>query len=179
MENKITVIKIVAAALILVFLVTCIPRNINIEYPAIRYSENDSDAAIQTSVVIKGKLFKPLFFSSRFEGTFIVEEYDFSKEYKLMDVSFGRGFDKRGTLVYYTYNVEEGGSDIKYTGSDIKHIGSIWISGNMDRICILGISPEYAETEGAYAYEPIIISAPAETREDAVQIADQLIPEDY
>ena len=167
MENKITAIKILAAALIVVFLVSYIPRNINVEYPAIRYPESGSDV-VQTSVVIKGKLSRPLFSSPTFKGTIIIEDYNFTKEDRLLSLKFGKDFEESNDLVYESYDANTG-----YL--DMKGVGYIWILGNMDKICIWGAAPENVGATGDF--EEVIISAPAETKEDAVQIADQLLPE--
>lgn len=174
MKNKTelkTIIKLLAAAFILVFIFTCIPRNIDINYPAIRYYWDNPNNVIQTTVAIKGKLYKPLFFNSRFKGTCIIEEYNFTKDYKMRDLIFEKKiFNGAATLCYINYQTGE-------RAPKTKILGEIWISGDMDKICISGYSPEFFSSDKNY--EPLmLISAPAQTKEDAMQIVDQLIPVD-
>lgn len=96
-------------------------------------------------------------------ASFIYVGYDFTKEYKLLDMKFQKSWGGLSALCYS--GILPGGIP------DPKTIGTIGISGNMDRICIMGFAPEDVGVDGRSG--GVIISAPAETIQEAVQIGDQ------
>jgi hypothetical protein len=110
---------------------------------------------------MKGKLYNPLFLNTKYTGTCVIEGYEFTNSYQLIDISFTKGYDGLGILSY-TQILPNGNPDIQM-------IGSMWISGTIDRLCIFGIKPDDINSDTA---DRIIISAPAKTREEALKITD-------
>lgn len=146
---------------IIIFLLSCIPKTIDINYPAILYSREDSSMVKRLSITMKGKLYNPLFLNPKYTGTCVIEGYEFTNSYQLIDINFTKGYDGLGILSY-TKILPDGNPDIQM-------IGSLWISGAIDRLCIFGIKPDEINSNAA---DRIIISAPAKTREEALKITD-------
>lgn len=158
--KKMTIVKSLAAAFILIFLATCIPKKIDFTLPAVQYSYDDPDYLVQTSITMKGKLSTPLFMNAKYTGTCIIEGYDFTEEYRLIDMEFRRDMDDCSILSYSTL-LPDGSPDINL-------IGQMGMTGNFDSICILGRAPEDVKKSGELGL--VIISAPAETKEEAIEI---------
>lgn len=164
MKDKIKkIVLLLAGIFVIVFLITCIPRKIDIDYPAIQYRYNDPEYIVQTSISMKGKLFKPLFFEAKYTGTCVIEGYDFTEDNNPFDMRFGRSVNGFSVLTY-TITLPNGKPDLEI-------IGRIGMSGNFDSVYIEGIALEDIDSTGFREF--ISISAPAETREEALRIGEK------
>ncbi|WP_096155648.1 MULTISPECIES: hypothetical protein [Bacillus] len=57
------------------------PKKIDMEYPAYEYSDEEQEVGEVTSVSVKGKIKRPLFRKSEFEGSIFIEKYEITKDY--------------------------------------------------------------------------------------------------
>ncbi len=159
----ITAIKLLLALSIVVLLLSCIPKTIDINYPAVQYSQDDPTIVKNINITMKGKLYKPLFFNSKYVGTCIIEGYDFTKDYQLIDIKFKNRNSGLGILSYST---------ILTDGTpEIKQIGDIWLSQSINKLNIFGVAPKDIGINGSF--ESVIISAPANTLDEAKRITDE------
>ncbi|MBW5447617.1 hypothetical protein GE107_16285 [Cohnella sp. CFH 77786] len=153
--STISIILIAAGAFVLLY---NFPKTIDIEYPAIEYLEDDPLTAQATTIRIQGTLSRPLFRNATFHGKFIIDKYDFTKTYWLMDVVMRNGW---GWLTYA--NTTNG-------DTTLQSLGSIWMSGDFDKLKIVVHEP----VSGEYTKPSVIrISAPAKNYYEALSI-DQI-----
>lgn len=161
MTNK--KLNILLPLIVLIILTTCafvlfydFPQEIDVQYPAMEYREGDKSSAQATTVKIKGRLSRPLFHDPIFKGEFIIDKYNFTKTYELMDIVFYKHIRNGwGSLTYTTVN---NGQPI------IQSFGSIWISRNFDELKILVYEP--IETENKSSTD-LRLMAPAKTYDEA------------
>lgn len=68
------------------------PKSINVSYPAVEYRGNAAATASNTTLHIKGTLFRPLFRNPIFHGRITVDKYDFTQlpNYHMADILFDR-----------------------------------------------------------------------------------------
>lgn len=158
------IFAVLVCGFIMLYLISCIPHKIDLKYPAIQYYEDNTKEVKNITIEMKGKLYKPLFGNPKYVGSCVIEGYDFTKNYQLTTVVFDEHVESRpGILSYAT---------VKKLGiPDSKIIGQIWMSGNFDKLCVYGACPEDIEST---SFEPINISAPAKTTEEAINIANEL-----
>ena len=68
------------------------PKSINVSYPAVEYRGDDAASASNTTLHIKGTLFRPLFRNPSFHGRITVDKYDYTQHphYQMADILFDR-----------------------------------------------------------------------------------------
>ncbi|PXW86016.1 hypothetical protein DES38_1262 [Streptohalobacillus salinus] len=167
---KVTKIKILSIVIILILLTTTFilfynfPTKIEAEYPAIQYNEGYPDSVVQTKIKISGTLNRPIIGNKTFNGQFVIKGYNFSKDYKLIDVVFSN-FTKKsmvGSLGYI--NNKNGKNDLKIVG--------IIASSDMEKFTL---SFYDSEKEEPNPEKQIKISAPSTTYEEGMKIQNELI----
>ena len=142
---------------VIILLVSFLPKNIDISYIAAQYN-SDEPHIVQRNLTItmKGKLYRPLFLDTRYEGSCVIEGYDITKEYDLDDIIFSHTNGIRNI----TY------STIKDDSEKTWHLGNVWIKDDVDAILIWGLAPS------GNPEERVRIVAPAVTSEEAEEIMD-------
>ncbi|MGZ9585794.1 helix-turn-helix domain-containing protein [Paenibacillus marinisediminis] len=143
--------------------ISAIPETIHAEYPAVQYRANDASYMERTKIKVDGKLYTRWFSDPRFKGTFVIEQYPYTKEYQLVNIVFYD--DIRNGWGYLIYSSFSNGRPI------LESLGSIWIDKHMGKINIQVFEPISGD---AKTTKDLIISAPAETREEAIAITEQL-----
>ncbi|RUT33580.1 hypothetical protein EJP77_08015 [Paenibacillus zeisoli] len=134
------------------------PKEVDIHYPAVEYRSGDQSSSTSTNIRIKGTLSRPFWRDSRFSGQIIIDSYPFTKSYDLIDIEFNKKIlNGIGTLSY---------TQILNGKPDLQMLGTIWISGDFDKLNIWGIRKAGAAGPSSIP----IISAPARTNEEAVSI---------
>lgn len=162
-KKTILIASIITAVVITVILISGIPRKLEKSYQAIQYRYNKEEEIKKINIVVKGKLYKRLFSDTRFTGSIVISNYRYTKTYELMDVVFNGGVsDGMGNLVYWT---------IKEGASDMETLGAIWMEGNFDKIAIWVFEPLYSDSKTS---TDLFIAAPADNREEALEITDRL-----
>lgn len=77
------------------------PKKISIEYPAIEYAEGKPENSIETSIKIDGILKQPILGNRTFSGRIIIDNYEYTEHYDLIDITFyNKVQDGMGTLSY-------------------------------------------------------------------------------
>jgi hypothetical protein len=135
------------------------PKSIDLQYPAVEFRNGDASSAEQTTIAIKGTLYRPLFRNAEFSGTIAVEKYDFTKRYELIDVRFYKEIRNGWGPLVYSY-VDDG-------KPILKSFGSIWKSGDFERIGI-------EVNEPLPSAATLTIAAPARTYEEARSVVAQM-----
>lgn len=151
-----TIITIVFFAIVAI---SGIPKEIDKQYTAVMYRENEVGKIDKTSITVKGKLYKKLFSDTRFIGKIVISRFGYTKNYELCDVIFHKAVkDGYGSLIY----------DTTMNGAPkLETLGLIWIEGDFEKLTILVGEPILSENK---SYKNLIISAPAETKEEAIKI---------
>ncbi len=158
----IIILMIVLGAFFIIYIVSCIPKQIDIVYPAVEYNTNNMSYEEKTSIKIQGKLYNKLFSRPTFYGRLIIDKYDMTKDYELIQLIFGAGLENQG-FIYYTAT---DGFD-----ADLQYFGTIFISKNFKTLNIQ-INDDTDRQSG----QNLFISAPAKTREEAEEIFKALHP---
>ncbi len=132
------------------------PKTVDIEYPAIEY--RDKSSATKTMITIKGTLARPIFRNVSFSGKIVIDKYEFTKTYELIDIAFYKNI-KQGSMVYTT---------IKNGKPVLEILGTIRMSGEFDKLNIsvgekLGTKTEFSTN--------LKISAPAKSYDEALSIS--------
>jgi hypothetical protein len=154
---------IFALASVIVFIsIYDFPKKIDSEYSAVEFQVGNPESAEVTKIKIIGTLTDPFFGESTFKGDIIIDTYDFTKSYKLMDFIFpGEDFTtKAGTLSYTSIK------DGKPVG---EMLGLILKSGDFKQLAIL-VNREKPEEN----FPKKVISAPATNYEEALEIYEKL-----
>lgn len=127
-----SIVLVLCSALFLYFY--DFPKTIQKVYPAIQYVEGDESSMRQTTITVDGTLRHPLFRDQRFDGSIVIDGYEFTKSYELIEVQFYQNVrNGLGSLVYYT--AQEG-------SHDMQSLGFIWKTGDFDRIKIMAVGDE-------------------------------------
>jgi hypothetical protein len=147
---------IVASAFLLLY---DFPKKFEIEYPAMEYREGDPASGQATTIKIKGTLTRPILSDPTFHGQFIIDKYEMTKTFDVIDIVFSKEMtDGVGALSYnFTKNGEV----------DLQMFGAIWISDNFDQLTILVNEPIGGERKTA---KNLRISAPAKTYDEAMLV---------
>jgi hypothetical protein len=135
------------------------PKTIDVEYPAIEYRVGDKLSVQETTIKIKGTLSRPMFRNASFKGEFIIDKYDFTKTYELVEMIFHKDI-KNGwcSLTYY---------DVQNGQPILKSVGSIEISGDFDKLNIQVYEPLNAQSKST---TDLRISAPSKKYDEALAI---------
>lgn len=152
-----------AALFGIVVAISGIPRTINKEYPAVQYRINDETYSENTTIAIKGKLFKRLFSEPKFVGSFVVDNFEYTKTYELANIMFYKSIRNGwGGLTYIT---------VKDGRPIHESLGSIWMSDNFEKLTIWVYEPLDSDHKST---TDLVISAPAKSRSEAIGISKQL-----
>ncbi len=139
---------------VVIFISSCIPKSISLEYPAVQYLPNDNGYKENIKIRIKGKLYKRIFGNPLFSGDIVIDGYNFTNEYELIPITFNSKISNgMGTLTYTT---------VINGNPKLETLGMIWITDNFKSINIEVNNPNHV---GA------TISAPAATLEDAKKVS--------
>ncbi len=126
-----------------------IPSKINAEYAGIQYNV-DTKTNEQVNIKIDGKLYK----NDVFKGKIVIDNFDFTKEYDLIPITFDKSITNgRGTLAYTT--VVDGEPILKM-------IGTIKINDDFSKV--------YITTNKEETKKDFIIAAPAKNLEEFNEI---------
>ncbi|TCZ78252.1 hypothetical protein E0485_09020 [Paenibacillus albiflavus] len=165
---RITFMSIVGIAIILGIILAIlvglsgIPKKIDASYPAIMYRENDTGYVQQTTITMQGKLYTRWFSNPKFVGTFSIDQFELMKRDATTDIEFQPEFmNGAGLLSYSTF------ADGKL---DFESVGMIWMADDMKKVNIGVFEPVNAT---AKSMRDLVISAPATTREEAVELTKQ------
>jgi hypothetical protein len=141
------------------------PQKINQTYSAMKYRENDPQSEKATKVIIKGTFKQPLFRDPTFSGKLIIDNYEITQKYDLIDIVFFRKVDNGllGSLTYYLID-----KDLH----DLEPLGLIWIDKKFEHLNMQIIELEGEEQK---AGRDIKISAPATNYDEAMLINKKLV----
>ncbi|WP_163538449.1 hypothetical protein [Gracilibacillus sp. YIM 98692] len=157
---------------ILVAAVTCFlyfypfPTKINEEFSAIQYRVGKPDSAEKTTVKINGTLQRPLFRNRTFKGEFMIDNYEFTKNYNLIELTFHQ--NTRNGIASLVYTTVEDGKPI------LESFGAMWISEDFEELNIVVLEPI---GESRKTGTDLRISAPANSYEEAMEINKKLYNE--
>jgi len=132
-----------------------LPRRIEITHKALEWRGNDKEYAVERTVKISGVYSDYLFRTDHFDGTFAVEGYPQTSNSMLRCTFITNGF---GSLWYCD----------KY-GKPDKVWGSMMMAPNGKEFLVL-----ITEPDGWSGSDGLTLAGPAETREEAVAIANKL-----
>ncbi len=138
------------------------PKTINLNYPAVEFRTNE-ETIRNTTIHNQGTLYRPLFRNKVFKGHFVINSYDFTKNYNLMDIVFYKSIRNGwGSLSYVL---------TKNGNLDLQTFGSIWINDNFDKLKIQVYEPIWNERK---SFSNLIICAPAQTLSEGLLINNSI-----
>lgn len=157
---KIVIVLACAAAIFgVIVLLSGIPRTIDKQFSAVQFRVNDEHVVENTTIAIKGKLYKRLFTEPRFEGAFVIDSYAYTKTYELADIVLDPSVKQSsGVLTYASF---QNGM------AKLQGLGMIFVGGNFDELMIKVFEPEDGDRKST---TDLILAAPAATRAEAMQI---------
>ncbi|MGO4349715.1 hypothetical protein AB4Z45_29950 [Paenibacillus sp. MCAF9] len=133
------------------------PKKIDLEYPALEYRVGKPESGEVTTIKVKGTIYKPLFRDPSFHGQFIINKYDYTKNYQLRDIDFYQD------LLFYHQN--ENGTSVH------KPLGYLMISDNFAQ---MNIYVNENMNDNQLIGKDLRISAPAKNYEEAMRINAEL-----
>jgi hypothetical protein len=140
------------------------PKTIDVMYPAMEYRLNKPESGETTKIKIKGTLTQPLFRDPIFNGVFIIDKYDSTKNYELIDIVFNKKtLNGMGALTYVNYDK----GDV-----DLDTFGAIWIDGKFELLSIQVFEPVDVEQKTA---KDLRITAPVTNYNQAMLINKNLL----
>jgi hypothetical protein len=161
-KRLLTVIFSLAIGVIVFISIYDFPKKIDSEYSAVEFQVGNPESAEVTKIKIKGTLIQPMFEDPIFKGEIIIDKYDFTKSYQLMDFIFpGEDFTTKAGTLSYTSII-----DGKPVG---EMFGLILKSGDFKQLAIL-VNRENPED----SFPRKVISAPAKNYEEALEIYEKL-----
>lgn len=154
-------IPVILFACILFFLFYSFPTAIDLDYPAIEYRNDQTGQAQEARIWIKGTWKRPLFRNGSFHGSIMIDKYEFTRAFQLLDVPLTQWDNTvMGVLTYEP--VQEG---LTYGPLrnllTLRTLGPLWIWGDFERL-------EIHHARGENGPLPYILSAPARTYEEAL-----------
>ncbi|UVI29656.1 hypothetical protein [Paenibacillus spongiae] len=141
------------------------PQKIDLAYPAMEYRAGKPESAEAITIKVKGMLTKPLFRKQTFRGKIIIDKYEFTKTYNLIDLDFSQWNNDFYDDNLYYYHVDVNGSLVS------RPLGSLVIS---DQFAQLNIWVMEKIGETSWTGKDLHISAPARNYEEAVKINEDL-----
>lgn len=164
--------------ILLSFVLSYIPKEINLTYTGIQYSKNNTTYAKKITVIVKGKLYKHWFSDSKFVGSIILNNYKITKNKPMFPINFlrirnGLGILAYDTTTYKKIRIQENSSRyaLVVDKPNAKILGNIIIKGNFKTIAIAMFLPDDSMRD---MKEIQYISAPAKSRNDAVKYKIEL-----
>lgn len=145
------------------FAIFGIQRAVDVEYEAIQFQKTDTTDAsdeVQTTITVTGKLHKKLFKTPLFVGSVTVDLYDFTKTYEMINLNLNKHNEKYYSVLHYHANING--------KPEQAFLGLIWVNDNFEEIII--VDTEHIGIEHQY----MIITAPAQTLTDAIQMYERL-----
>ncbi|WP_068618398.1 hypothetical protein [Paenibacillus tuaregi] len=142
------------------------PQEIDMQYPAVKYKVGQPATAQQITVKAKGTLYRPLFRDPYFSGKMIIDTYEYTSKYNLLDIVFHQDIQHGyGAVVYETV---ENGRPI------LESLGAMWMKNDLEQFNIIAFEPigEDKKIGG-----DLRVSAPARTYEEAMIINHDLYRE--
>jgi hypothetical protein len=134
------------------------PTEVDVDRTAVSFVDNDPSSTIQTSVNIKGTLYRPVFRQAKFVGKVSIDGYGFTKEDAMMDIfiTLKKNGLNMGNLTYISnkspFSPNEG--------------GLIWFDDNFENINIWGSSKWNKSKVGKHLF----IVAESQNYEEAISI---------
>ncbi|MFE7062000.1 hypothetical protein ACFVAD_07595 [Sutcliffiella sp. NPDC057660] len=137
------------------------PKKIDLDYPAYEYNSNQPEYGEETRIKLQGVLKRPIFSDEVFSGKIIIDKYQETAEYELIDVGF---------------HSENGMGSLSYTNTsngelELNLFGVIWKSDDFDMVNIMLNNPNSQSSEEIH----LRISAPANNYNEAERIEGNLI----
>ncbi|WP_432667439.1 hypothetical protein R9X47_13720 [Wukongibacter baidiensis] len=162
------------AVIIIAYVIFAFPVKINKELPAVRYRLGDEKFAENITIKIDGRYVRKLFSDDVFVGTIYIEGYEFTDD--------SSGFrNLKSTLANINFNRKGHGmyKYVKISSGDLQDLmeGEIYMK---DKFSVLSMtimekdSPDSA-ISGWNSGDGLVISAPAKTRQEALNIFNLLI----
>ncbi len=153
--RRYVLVELIGALLIAAICLLPLPRRIEMTHKALEWRGDDKEYAVERTVTISGVYSDYLFRTDHFDGTFVVEGYPRTNNSMLRCTFVSNGF---GSLWYYD----------KY-GKPDKVLGSMMMTPNGKEFLVL-----ITEPDGWNGSDGLTLTGPAETREEAVAIANKL-----
>ncbi|MCH1624095.1 hypothetical protein [Fredinandcohnia quinoae] len=160
--------KLVMMMIAIALPVTCFlflydfPKKINQDFNAFQYMAEDANSGETLKVSVIGTYKRPLFRDPVFTGKMIIDKYDFTKTYELIDVGFFQHEGgKMGALAYTS--THEGKTDLVL-------LGMIAIDDDFNGFTIL-----LNENDGMQIESDFRIAAPATNYDEALQIENDTL----
>lgn len=154
-------IYILALLIVVLFFLFFYPRKLNKVYNGVRYRLGTSEKVEDVELSIDGYLSKGLFKGDKFRGTITIGEKQLSK----LDMRF----DKRGSTVLFYYD-DKTGDYIAY--------GTIFTNDLKKEFTITVLEKDDQEGQKLWSgKEGLMISAPANNREEALALSNKLMDE--
>jgi len=167
MIKVILILGCIAVLFGVAMLLSGIPRKIDKELQAVQFRINDEAYSEATSISIKGKLYKRWFTNPRFVGSFVIDNYEYTKTYELLGITFLESLEHGwGGITYHT--VVDG-------KPELESLGVIRTTNNFDELAIWAYEPKIGDHKST---TDLMIAAPAHSRKEAVQIYERLFPKD-
>lgn len=144
--------------------ISAIPKKISLDVPAVEYRTENYTYVEHTRIRVEGKLYKRWFSDPKFSGKILIDKYPYTKEYDTIDVTFYKEImNGWGGLTYAGIT-----SDHKPT---LETLGGIRMRNDLQQISIEVYEP--IEGDGK-TKKDLVLSAPANTREEAFMITEQV-----
>lgn len=137
------------------------PRKINETYHGIQYKLGDSEHKEDVTIKINGWITKKLILKDRFEGAIVINEKEISK--LKLDID-----NSREWLLGYNKEI-----------SEFESFGAIYIKGIFEEftICVFEKGEE-SGSSGWSSKDGFMISVPAKSRDEALEISQKLVKND-
>lgn len=149
--------------IVIAFIVTCFillyqfPKRIDQQYSAFEYKAGDAVNGESVNVTIAGTVKRPLFRDQVFSGRIILDKYDFTATYELIDVGFFHS--ERGHIGSLTYTTVIGSKP------ELVLFGMIASNDDLDTFTIIVNQNDALQIE-----KQLRISAPATNYNEAIEI---------
>jgi len=137
-------------------------KRINTTIPAIQGRIGDIAYSEEITIIINGVYKDYLFKDDKFEGTISLSNYDFTKQTPILPITCVDGYDNLGYGNSTTY---------------LKPLGFIFCKPNLSQLLILVKEPIGNMESGWSSQGGLYISAPAQTLDQSLQIAELLFAE--
>lgn len=128
----------------------------------LQYRIGDTDYSENIEITVQGRYFDYLLKKDTFEGKIYVENYDFTSDGSFLTLYFHDGY---ASMVY---EKNANGYPVQ------KSMGTISCTPDFDQVLILVSEPIAADNQSWSGENGLCISAPCDTRTQAIQIAKNL-----
>ena len=148
----------------ILYLISGIPLKIDKEFSAVQFRMDDETTVENTTITIKGKYYKQWFSSPKFEGSFIIDNYDSTKYSNTSYISFIDKDDRRSIGYLNNFIFSEGTFQPTLNGV-------FRMTDNFVNISINLFEPIYGDSK---TVKDLWIVAPASSREEALILLKDL-----